>query len=221
MQIRTSHYAPQRSDSLSLMMALACLILPTSLLAVVLLQPWAEPKWMFLDTLTAAEYAEKCCSVYYGFLSNAGILLWTLTAAICLFSAMVLLGSNDAKAARLRRFALSAGLLTGWIALDDMFLLHERVLPNLGVPQMLVISLYLALGILYGLANWRFIWSQDWWLLAIGGAGLVLSIYVDAVFHSLAPALVYVEDSAKFFGIFSWAMFHCFTLYLHLRDGVR
>jgi hypothetical protein len=216
MEIRTSHYAPQRSDALSLTMVLACLILPTALLAVVMLQPWAEPKWMFLDPLAAAEYAPKCCSVYYGFVSNAGMLLWTLTAAICLFSVMLLLGREDTKP--LRRFALSAGLLTGWIALDDMFLLHERVFPNLGVPQMLVISLYLALGLLYGLANWRFIWSQDWWLLAIGGAGLALSIFVDAVFHSLNPARVYIEDSAKFFGIFAWSTFHCFTLYLHLRE---
>ena len=211
--------SPLQSRGLSLSALFACLILPTGLLAIVLIQPWAEPKWMFLDTLTAAEYADTCCSVHYGFISNAGILLWTITAAICLLTALLLIGKPHCK--NLRRFALSAGTLTGFVALDDMFLLHERVLPNLGVPQTLVIAIYLVLAGLYVLANWRFIWSQDWWLLGLAGMGLTTSVFVDSVFHSLAPALVYIEDSAKFFGIFCWAIFHCFTLYCHLAAMVQ
>lgn len=108
-------------------------IFPAVVLAAVLLQPFAEPKWMFLDTLAAAEYAPDCCHVYYGLVSNLGLLLWSGTAAVCLLAGLVFLSVDRRDPFTL--FALSAGLLTGWIAIDDMFLVHEKVLPALGVPQ--------------------------------------------------------------------------------------
>lgn len=219
MGFRIEEQQPERSRRLSIMVLLSCLLLPSGLLAAVLLQPWAEPKWMFLDPLTAAKYAETCCSVYYGSVSNAGILLWSITTAFCLFAVLLLWGVDGF--GPLRRFGLTAGLLTGWVTLDDMFMLHERVLPTLGIPQIVVIGLYLGLGLAYLLANWRFIWFQDWWLLALAGAGLVASIAVDTIFHSLDPVLVYIEDSAKFFGIFCWAMFHGYTLFAHMRILIR
>ena len=188
--------------------------LPAILLSVVLLQPWAEPKWMFLDTLTAAELSGACCSVYFGFMSNLGILLWCGTAATCLVAATVFLAVGNAS--QLVRFTVSAGLLTGWFTLDDMFLLHERVLPALGIPQELVIAAYGALALAYLGLNWRFLAGQEWWILLLGVGGLGVSILVDTIFHSLVPGLVYLEDGAKFFGIFCWASFHILTVLLHL-----
>lgn len=192
----------------------AIIVLPTLFLAIILLQPLAEPKWMFLDTLAAAELSGDCCHVYYGFVSNAGLLLWSGTAAVCLLLGLCFqyLGGLPA----LTRFALSAGALTGWIALDDMFLLHEKVFPALGIPQTLVVMSYLGLGLIYALANWRFILGQEFWILGLGGSALVVSIGVDTIFHSLVPALVYLEDGAKFFGIFCWMSFHLLTLFAHL-----
>ncbi len=184
---------------------------PLLLLAAVLLQPWAEPKWMFLDPLTAAQLSGECCSTYFGFVSNLGVMIWSATAAICLFAAALfaLLKADRA----LTWFALSSGLLTGWLALDDAFLVHETVLPSFGIPQNAVIAAYAALALLYIASSWRVILASDFWVLFVGGAALVLSILVDTVFSSLAPGLVYIEDSAKFFGIFCWASFHITTLF--------
>lgn len=201
-----------------MMVSLIFLSLTILYLAIILLQPWAEPKWMFLDSLAAAEYAPKCCSVYYGFVSNTGILLWVITAAVSLFVAFLLFGTGQQP--HLLRLALTGGLLTGWIALDDLFLLHERVLPHLGVPQLVVLALYMVLGVAYGLVNWRFLWKQDWWLLGLGATGLAASLAVDIFFHSLDDVLVYIEDSAKFFGIACWALFHLMTFFGHMREMV-
>jgi hypothetical protein len=186
-------------------------IVPLLFLAAVIFQPWVEPKWMFLDPLTAAQLSGECCSTYFGFASNLGILIWSATAAICLFSAglFALLKADRA----LTWFALSSGILTGWLALDDTFLVHETVMPSLGVPQNAVIAAYAALALLYIASSWRVILASDFWILLIGGLALVVSILVDTVFHSLAPSLVYIEDSAKFFGIFCWASFHITTLF--------
>jgi len=164
--------------------------LPLMFLAVILLQPWAEPKWMFLDALTAAQLSDQCCETYFGFISNLGIMLWTGTAAVCLFAAALFAIAKQDRS--LIMFALTAGVLTGWLALDDAFLVHEVVFPSFGIPQNLVIGAYAALTIAYVLASWRIILESDFWILFIGGAALVVSIFVDTVFASLVPALVYI-----------------------------
>lgn len=196
--------------------AVVLFVFPALVLSAVLLQPLAEPKWMFLDTLAAAELAPDCCHVSYGMVSNVGILLWAGTAAICLLTGLLFL--NVAEAAELRRFALSAGSLTAWVAVDDLFLMHERILPALGVPQPLVIAFYMVLALLYVLTSWRFILRHEWWMLAFGCAALAVSVFVDLVFHSLSPQLVYIEDSAKFIGITSWSLFHCLTIFNVLQE---
>ena len=184
--------------------------LPALLLLAVINNPWVEPKWLFLDPLTSAEFSGDCCHSYFGAMSNLGILLWASTAAVCLFSAAILILSNHKTS--LMWFALTAGLLTGWLAIDDTFMLHENVLPGLGVPQNLVIGIYAVLALAYIFSSWRIILSADFWILGIGGLALVLSIFVDVVIHSAAKHVIYLEDSAKFFGIFCWASFHITTL---------
>ena len=188
---------------------LATLILPTIYLAVVVFQPWVEPKWMFLDPLTAAQLSGDCCHSHYGFVSTAGVILWAATSAVCLFTAGLLLISKARIG--LVAFPLLAGLLTSWLTLDDAFLLHETVFPAFGVPQNAVIATYMALGIAYFGLNWRNIMQWDYWLLAMGAAALFASIVIDVVFHSLNPNMVLLEDSAKFFGIFCWMSFHVTT----------
>ena len=183
---------------------------PSLFLAAVLLQPWVEPKWMFLDPLTSAELSGDCCHAYYGFVSNVGVMAWVATAAVCLFGAAIM--SLHGREKPLIWFALSAGLLTGWLSLDDALMLHELVLPSFGVPQNLVLASYVALGLLYAVSSWRIILTSDYVILFVGGAALVLSIAVDTVFHSLLPSLVSLEDSAKFFGICCWASFHITTI---------
>ncbi len=184
-------------------------LLPVLFLSVVVFQPWVDPKWMFLDPLTAAELSGDCCHSHYGFVSTAGIILWASTAAISLFAAFQLVLAKSEF--RLIAFPLMAGVLTGWVALDDAFLLHETVFPAFGIPQNAVISLYLILGAGYFALNLKNMLRSDFWILAMGASALALSVTVDVVFQSLNSNLVLLEDGAKFFGIFCWASFHITT----------
>ncbi|MCJ8323023.1 MAG: hypothetical protein MJK06_03950 [Hyphomicrobiales bacterium] len=111
------------------------------------------------------------------------------------------------------RFAASAGVLTGILAFDDTFMVHELVFPSLGVPQNLVLATYVLLAIIYVVTSWRIVLRADFWILFVGGLALAISLFVDIYFHSLIPSLIYLEDSAKFFGIVCWASFHITTLY--------
>ncbi len=186
------------------------LVLPSLFLALVLLLPVKEPKLMFLDALAAAEFAETCCRPYYGFVSTVGIMLWVATAAVCLFCALAFTLAHRSRAVVL--FAGAAGLLSGWLALDDAFLLHEVVLPEFGIAQNLVLAANAAFAVAYVAASHRIILNHDKWLLLLACGALAFSMGVDTVFHSLDPVLVYVEDGAKFLGIFFWMSFHITTM---------
>ena len=73
-----------------------------------------------------------------GAVSSLGVLLWAAAAGVALAGAT----SAGVEPAR-RRALCEFGLLTALLTTDDQFLLHEDLLPRLGVPQPLVI---LALG---------------------------------------------------------------------------
>ncbi len=192
------------------------LLIPGLLLLAVLAQPWVDPKWMFWDMLTAAEFSDDCCHVYYGFVSNLGIFLWVATAAISLFAAVILFQRTIDKA--LFRFALSSGLFSGWLALDDGFLLHETVLPKLGIGQNIVLAVYVVLALGYILASWRVILSSEFWMLALAVLGVSISLGVDVILHSTASNIIIIEDSAKFFGLFLWFAFHATTLVMAVQN---
>lgn len=202
-------FTQKKSTSRDWWIRFSTFTLPILFLVAVIFQPWVDPKWMFLDPLTAAELSGDCCHSHFGFVSTAGVILWAATAAVSLFTASVLLTCG--KRFQVAMFPLSAGMLTGWIALDDAFLLHETVLPAFGVSQNVVITIYILLALSYFSLNFTQILKHDFWLLAMGAYGLAVSVMVDVVFHSLNPTVVLLEDSAKFFGIFCWASFHITT----------
>ena len=54
---------------------------------------------------------------YIGFLSQLGVLLWTASASVCLFSAYVLSKGRDPL--QLKSFLLWSGILTVFLTLDD------------------------------------------------------------------------------------------------------
>ncbi len=172
----------------------ATLLIPAMFLSVVVFQPWVEPKWMFLDPLTAAQLSGDCCHTYYGFVSNLGVMMWTLTSAICLFTAFVLYALR--KHRDIMMFAAAAGLLTGWLALDDAFMVHEVVFPSFGIPQNMVLVAYVVLGGLYVAGSWRVVRSFDYLILLTAVGALGASLAIDALLHSLNPIVVLAEDSA-------------------------
>ncbi len=179
---------------------------PLLFLAVVVFQPWFNPRLMFLDTIAAAETAERCCNVYFGIVSTSGIILWAATAAVCLFSAFILFARRSS--AEKIVFAFMAGTLTGWLTLDDAFLLHERILPALGIPQNPILAFYVIWAAAYFTINRRLIMQNDFWILVMGAGGFAVSIWIDVSIQGGGQAVVLLEDAAKFFAIVCWSSFH-------------
>ena len=154
---------------------------------------------------------------YIGLGSHVGVLLWGAAATICLFSAGVLTPGSEAGTRR--SFLNASGVLTLILALDDLFLLHEEVIPRfLGIPEMVVLGSYGLLVIAY-LTRYRGVIARtDHYLLRLALTFFGLSLVLDmlpALFPDsssmrdvLPPVLIDVhvllEDGAKLFGIVSW-----------------
>jgi hypothetical protein len=216
---------------------------PGSVYALTLLVPvlamaaalWAglAPTDMLRDPIMVAGGDQS--EFYLGLFSNLGVVLWTATAAICLFAASELTGAQNLQA---RHFLLYAGLFTMLLMLDDLFMLHENYADD-------VVYIFYGIGLVYYVARyWRLIMRLDVVLFA-----LTLPLFGNAVLLDLAPwrllpgegieipeamasspseradlrhlgrELRYLlEDGFKFVGICCWAGFHIRAAKL-LRQG--
>jgi hypothetical protein len=138
-----------------------------------------------------------------GWLSNFGAICWFGAAAVLLFAGS-LVGDPE------RLPLLAFGSLTLLLGVDDLFLLHEGLLPYVGVPGEL-------LHVVYGLgaASWLIVCRDDiarsrWGLLVAGIVALSCSVAVDLAndYGGLRGDGVYaLEDWAKLTGILFWAVY--------------
>jgi hypothetical protein len=139
-------------------------------------------------------------SAYVGVISHVGVLLaWGAAAAALLAGAFVARARGRPDALPL----FAVGAATGYLALDDLFLLHENVYPELGIRQEVVL-------VAYGLAAIAFLWwyrelfrAHEWPLLALAvvllGASLALDLRLGDV-H-------WLEDGLKLVGLALWAAY--------------
>ena len=184
---------------------LCALALAVGLVLLTSIQPWIDPRWLYMDTQTVGELSGDCCHVYDGAVSTLGIMLWSATAAICLFGA-VLYAASDQKRAAL--YGLHGGLLSAFLALDDAYLLHEIVTPELGIPQIVFMAVIGAAALSYLGLHLRWLRQSGAWILILSLICFAISVGIDQVFHSIDPAWIIAEDGPKFIGIVAWFLFH-------------
>jgi hypothetical protein len=176
------------------------------LLAAVALQTRVPIFVLMKDSLVVVQLTKECCHVYYGLISNLGVMLWTAGAAVCLFAALILVtnGQRDSRVV----FLVAAGLFTGWLGLDDFFMVHEDVLPLFGVSQRVTYAAYATIAALYFLFSWRHILMSRPMLMMSALTLLGTSVLIDVLVHSESALHVFAEDGAKFLGILAWTSFH-------------
>lgn len=141
-------------------------------------------------------------------------MLWMATATICLFTVAITKGSSNRT---IRRFLLFSGLLSFILAVDDLYLLHDRILPKaLHVPEFVFYLLYLFLMFGYLLIFIRQITQSDYILFWIAFFFLAFS----RGFYKLIPFLgefMTANDMLKYFGIVFWLAYFVRTSAKYLR----
>ncbi len=165
---------------------------------VLLLHFW---KGIPIGRLTKDPTAFGGLSVYTGFLSQIGIFFWSASATVCFFSATVL--SRRADRHELKRFLLISALLTLLLGLDDVFLLHEEVLPHFGIPEKLVFGSYAGLFLFYLFRFYPLILETEYVLMAIALFFFGVSIILD-LWRPPGINRFLFEDGAKLIGVVSW-----------------
>jgi hypothetical protein len=176
------------------------------LLAAVWLQTRVPVAVLMKDPLAVAHATKTCCHFYYGLVSNLGIMVWTAGAAISLFAALLLFCAARPKAEMW--FFAAAAAFTGWLTLDDLFMIHEDVLPQLGVPEAITYVLYAGAAAGYFLLSWRAILASRPALMASALVLLGTSVAIDVLVQSETAVRVFLEDGAKLLGILAWTSFH-------------
>lgn len=179
------------------------LVLAASLIStggVLLLHGW---KGIPIGHLTRDPANITLAPAYLGLLSHAGIVLWSAAAAICFFSATLILVRGPG-AESPAPYLYASGVFTVVLMLDDLFLLHESVAPRY---EVLLYGGYAMVAALHLLVFRRAILRTEYLLL-----GLALFLFGLAVaFDAFLPVPVgdpyLVEDGTKFAGIVTWLVY--------------
>ena len=168
---------------------------------VILLNTW---KGIPISHMTRDITAAASIPPYTGFFSQIGFVLWIVTATLCIFSAYI---SPKRQGNRMFiRFLYFFGLLSLLLCFDDMFLLHETVIPYFfDISENVTFAFYGVFVISLLLKFYSIILKTDYILLAMAFIFFGLSIAVDTI-NIRIPGLnsLILEDGAKMFGIVSW-----------------
>lgn len=166
-----------------------------------------------LKELTRDITATGNLPIYTGVLSQLGIFIWISTAAVCLFSSLIV--SNKSH----KSFLLTVFAISLYLGLDDAFLFHEVLFPGLGIHQKIVIMAY---GLFILLFLWKFrktILITDFLLLGIAFICFSVSVIVDNLFWESSPLITnLLEDGAKFIGLVTWVTYFGRTSLLFITN---
>lgn len=148
-----------------------------------------------------------------GVLSNLGILVWCATAAVCLFAAAVLRASGQSQ---MSRFFAASGALTGYLTLDDFFLIHEDLAKRyLGWDETIVFAILGVVVLVYLYSFRKVIWHSSFIVLAIAVVLLAASVMTEVIFEPVMWLLrdwqYLLEDGFKWMGIAAWSCYYVCT----------
>lgn len=186
---------------------------PLAVIALALIQPYVDPRLLFIDAVEAQ--AEACCGPHLGAISNLGVALMALACAAAL---MAMLRAGDA---RMRIGAGVAAFASAALALADFFRWHEVVGPAHGVPEFAVQAGYGVLALICLALRRAWMAPRVARILVAAVACLAASAGLDGAYAlgaALAPGLlpapalitagVVAEDGAKLIGIWLWLLAH-------------
>ncbi|MFM7016033.1 MAG: hypothetical protein ACKOX3_06865 [Bacteroidota bacterium] len=154
---------------------------------------------------------------YTGALSNFGIILWSATAAIMLFSSYHLFRNTVQRRAAL--MTLLFGLLTAILCLDDTYQFHEKAFSGIiYVPEEFIYLFYLSCIIIISTVCRVALFTTPY-IVGVAAMGFFgLSILVDEFNLPTGEHDAFVEDAFKFIGISLWTVYHFSSAFGFISD---
>lgn len=201
-----------------LLVAYPLTLLGLSLLVVLSLQGDIE-----MRMLTADPTELMGDPIYTGLLSKITILLWCAAAAFCILSWAAIPKTPANR--ELRSFLLFSGLFTAWLTLDDLFTIHDVIMPNnFGIPEAFYPPAYALLNLVYLLRFRKTILQTRFLPLLLAYVFFALSILIDITNASPFDNLIrdgewLAEDGLKTLGIVSWLVYFTTVSIQAIREG--
>lgn len=146
---------------------------------------------------------------FTGYLSNLGMLLWSATISICLFSAVVLRKNLQKK---FFWFLISSSFLTLMLLMDDMFMFHESLAPEyLGIGEKVVYGFYLLFASAYFIFFRKEILCTKFFALFLAcvfmGLSVLMDYFQDPYLWPLGQWEYLLEEGCKWIGIGWWCSY--------------
>lgn len=136
---------------------------------------------------------------YYGALEYAGIVLMAGTAGIAVFSSTLSTG-------RAARFLILGGLLTLWLACDDLYMLHEQS-PRVYLNERIVFGIYGALVLVFAVTNLSHLLQTPFILLLAAGVFFASGIALDSFAGFARRFPSGLENMLELIGICFWSAY--------------
>ena len=145
-----------------------------------------------------------------GIQSYLGILIWSVAAGVCFFCYSFLRSYQKYSRHHQRDslFLLWSGSITLWLALDDLFQIHEylpEIVPGLSQPIIYIVYAIILIGYILKFRK-QIVHSDELGLVITALIFFGLSVFIDIVQDFWDSRWrIFFEDGFKFFGIVSWA----------------
>jgi hypothetical protein len=172
------------------------------IIPIIFLNAWAG---VGFDELTRDPISFLGGSIYTGFLSQAGILIWAATSSICVFGSYSL--PKFARYRQVKNFLFASGLITFILGIDDTFLLHEKLSTYFSFSEKFIYMFYIFCICSYIYKFYNFIFATEYVLLIIAFSFFAVSIFLDVVEPSSINPYLF-EDGAKIVGIISFLVYY-------------
>ncbi|WP_156093073.1 hypothetical protein [Planktothrix serta] len=160
---------------------------------------------------------------YTGLISNFGILTWCFSWAICTFTFFLIKPRHNLDK-QIKNFIGLSGLISLWLMLDDLLMLHEQWLPYLlRISEDIVIVAEL-IWVIFHLIYFRKIILKftQFKILALALLLFIVSIFLDFLPIKIdyigfkSDWFFLLEDGSKLMGIITWCFYFCGVCYQQL-----
>lgn len=172
-----------------------------------------------VKVLTRDPYRAAEVPPYYAYFSLLGSTVWAIAGSATLMTALVarkLLGCRLSDESSYRLILLG-GILTTFMALDDILLFHDELAEIIRMPELLFHAFYLGYILSMIIYSRKVILSTPWLLLFAALAGYGLSSVIDL--WRTSPEIVdQSEDVFKICGIILWAYYFLAVSWSFVRE---
>ncbi len=175
------------------------IVLAVLSLAFLFLAMWCvDSRGVAIEILIREPAAQHNFWPFSGLFSHVGVFALAATGVIGLFAARY--------AARDRNLLRLIALYSLVLAVDDFFLIHDDILPRMGIPETATYATYLTVGVAVALRWRRDLFAIRHAALFLASALLASSVALDVLTPYSRLELV-IEDSLKLAGLCLWAAY--------------